>query len=110
MSRESAFTIDFWLMILNDFVSAGVESGDLFSSRTRVVSPAPTAAPTPTPMQAQVPSAGCVGSSLSPGKGLNVGQWLCSTDGRFLLSMQSDGNLVIYQGSAAIWASNTGGR
>ena len=82
---------------------------DKIEGRLALPSPAPTAAPTPTPMQAQVPSAGCVGSSLSPGKGLNVGQWLCSVDGRFLLSMQSDGNLVIYQGSAPIWASNTNG-
>lgn len=82
---------------------------DKIEGRLVLPSSDPTAAPTAAPT-AQVPSAGCVGSSLSPGKGLNVGQWLCSSDGRFLLSMQSDGNLVIYQGSAAIWASNTGGR
>lgn len=53
------------------------------------------------------PRSGCVGESLKPGFGLEVGQWLCSADGRFLLSMQQDGNLVLYQGQKVIWASNT---
>ncbi len=71
---------------------------------------APTAAPPTTQTEVTTNTgSGCVGSSLSPGHGLNTEQWLCSDDRRFLLSMQSDGNLVIYQGSKALWASNTGG-
>jgi hypothetical protein len=38
-------------------------------------------------------------------------QYLQSTDGRFRLIMQTDGNLVLYKnGTQAIWASNTSGR
>lgn len=52
----------------------------------------------------------CVGDRLSQGQELIVGQELCSADGRFVLPMQQDGNLVLYQGvGQAIWSSNTGG-
>jgi len=33
-----------------------------------------------------------------------------SPDRRFLLALQTDGNLVLYQGSTAIWSSGTGGK
>jgi hypothetical protein len=33
-------------------------------------------------------------------------QWI-SCDGRFDLNMQTDGNLVLYEGATALWASNT---
>jgi hypothetical protein len=32
-----------------------------------------------------------------------------SCDGRFTLTMQGDGNLVLYQGGTPLWASNTTG-
>lgn len=39
-----------------------------------------------------------------------VGQGLTSNDGRFHLAIQSDGNLVVYQGSSTVlWAANTSG-
>jgi hypothetical protein len=44
---------------------------------------------------------------LSAGQVLTAGQSLGSCDGRFSLAMQYDGNLVLYQGGGAIWASNT---
>jgi hypothetical protein len=40
-------------------------------------------------------------------QGLAPGQSINSCDNRFTLSMQYDGNLVLYQGSQALWASNT---
>jgi hypothetical protein len=46
-------------------------------------------------------------SRLNAGQRLSRGQSLTSANGRFHLNMQSDGNLVIYDGSSAIWASNT---
>ena len=36
-------------------------------------------------------------------------QGLTSTDGRFHLAIQDDGNLVVYEGSTALWAANTSG-
>jgi len=38
---------------------------------------------------------------------LTPGRSISSCDGRFKLLLQLDGNLVIYQGSRAIWASGT---
>jgi hypothetical protein len=46
---------------------------------------------------------------LGPGHALNNGQSLYSCNGQFRLTMQSDGNLVLYAGSRALWASNTYG-
>jgi pimeloyl-ACP methyl ester carboxylesterase len=57
------------------------------------------------------------GSTTSGGTGklpsggvLSPGQSVISTDGRFRLSYQNDGNLVLYKtGVAALWATNTNG-
>lgn len=38
---------------------------------------------------------------------LNSGQSLTSSDGRFLATMQSDGNFVVYGPTGALWATNT---
>ncbi len=47
---------------------------------------------------------------LSPNQALDAGQSLRSTDGRYELVYQGDGNLVLYDAtSTALWASNTGG-
>ena len=65
---------------------------------------APTTEP-PTPI---VPAPS--GNTLQTGQTLNAGQSVQSNDGRFRLSMQSDGNLVLYhQGVRVLWASNTVG-
>lgn len=44
---------------------------------------------------------------LVPGEQLNRGQFRTSRDGRFKLILQPDGNLVLYQGSYALWNSGT---
>lgn len=46
---------------------------------------------------------------LSAGQGLVVGQTLTSCDGRFSLTLQFDGNLVLYQAGKALWATGTSG-
>lgn len=47
---------------------------------------------------------------LNSGEGLGKGQTLNSCDGRFSLTMQTDGNLVLYQsGGGALWATWTTG-
>lgn len=51
-------------------------------------------------------------AQLLPGQILYAGQGILSSSGRFLLAMQTDGNLVLYDlgnGNVAYWASNTSG-
>ena len=57
----------------------------------------------------------CAGSvstacgTLTANHELTSGQSLTSCNGDYTLTMQGDGNLVLYQGSTALWASNTAG-
>lgn len=44
---------------------------------------------------------------LSAGQSINAGQSLVSRNGRYRLSMQTDGNLVIYNPNGPIWSSGT---
>ena len=44
------------------------------------------------------------------GQGLVAGQSHASCDGRFELAMQTDGNLVLYEGAQALWATATNGK
>lgn len=53
------------------------------------------------------PSTSC--GVLTANQGLYRGQSLTSCDGRFTLSMQDDGNLVLYQSGTPLWASGTVG-
>lgn len=46
---------------------------------------------------------------LGPGQRLNAGWSIKSRDGRYRVVMQSDGNLVLYQSSGAVWATGTNG-
>jgi hypothetical protein len=48
-------------------------------------------------------------NNLQPGQQLTQGQVLRSSDGRFILVMQGDGNLVIYYYNVALWSSVTAG-
>lgn len=54
-----------------------------------------------------------INSSLAPGQSLQSNQSITSPNGRYMLIMQNDGNLVVYKTPAsvanAIWASNTAG-
>ena len=50
------------------------------------------------------------GDTLGRNVNLDQGQWLQSGNGAYRLYVQSDGNLVLYHGGTAIWASNTVGR
>ena len=48
-----------------------------------------------------------VTNHLIPGGMIGNGQLLKSSNGRFMMRMQKDGNLVVYSGSNPIWASRT---
>ncbi|MFT3924524.1 MAG: hypothetical protein QM778_18440 [Myxococcales bacterium] len=47
---------------------------------------------------------------LLTGQGLTPGRSLWSCDGVFQLILQTDGNLVLYQGAKALWSSRTNGK
>lgn len=44
---------------------------------------------------------------LLPGQSLGVGQSIQSGDGRYVLVLQGDGNVVTYEDAAALWNSGT---
>ncbi|ETA71052.1 lectin [Actinospica robiniae] len=64
-----------------------------------------------------VPNPGSSTGGATPGCGqmtgnqqITVNQSITSCDGRFQLILGGDGNLVLYQGSTALWASGTAGQ
>ncbi|MHB8875613.1 MAG: M23 family metallopeptidase [Myxococcaceae bacterium] len=59
------------------------------------------------PPPAPAPAPGC--GMLVPGQSLSRGQAKGSCDGRFVLAMQTDGNLVLYQNGQALWHTHTYG-
>ncbi|MFY0573990.1 SGNH/GDSL hydrolase family protein [Cystobacter fuscus] len=65
-----------------------------------------TATPS-TPLPPVQPPTEC--GALSPGQGLSRGQSLVSCDGRFSLTLQNDGNLVLYHGSTPLFSTGTVG-
>lgn len=64
-----------------------------------------SAPPAPTEKAPAKPTAKC--GILHAGEGLLRGESMPSCDGRFKLSMQHDGNLVLYEGKKALWATAT---
>jgi LysM repeat protein len=48
-------------------------------------------------------------SSLNAGQSLSVGQELKSDNGKYTLTLQQDGNLVLSEGGKAVWAAGTDG-
>ncbi len=50
------------------------------------------------------------GDTMQPGQVLNPGQAIASSDGRYRFIYQTDGNLVLYDGGTALWASATNGK
>jgi hypothetical protein len=67
----------------------------------------PGAAPSGTPSCTSSTSGSC--GELTANQELTSNQSLASCNGDYSLIMQSDGNLVLYQGSTALWASGTVG-
>ena len=62
-----------------------------------------------TPVAADLPSTDCV-QGWTQGETLHVGTLSSSCDGRFALTLQSEGNLALYQGTTPLWTSGTNGR
>lgn len=61
----------------------------------------------PSILLAPQPATAC--GTLTANQGLYPGQTLTSCDGRFTLTMQNDGNLVLYYSGSALWSSGTAG-
>jgi GH25 family lysozyme M1 (1,4-beta-N-acetylmuramidase) len=55
------------------------------------------------------PAAPTACGALAPGQGMVRGESVRSCDGRFTFAMQTDGNLVYYDGAKAIWNTGTEG-
>ena len=51
-----------------------------------------------------------IGQDLVPGGVLRPGDYLISTTGNSILTLQADGNLVLYRNGVAVWYSGTNGR
>ncbi|MCX4247350.1 peptidoglycan DD-metalloendopeptidase family protein [Paraliomyxa miuraensis] len=64
--------------------------------------------PEPPPVPPAPPPAGC--GTMLVDEALYANEALTSCDGRFNLVMQGDGNLVLYQGSNALWHTQTHGQ
>lgn len=53
---------------------------------------------------------GIVGSSVGPYNSMPPGSSLLSANGQYSFHVQTDGNLVVYKGSTALWGSRTDGQ
>jgi hypothetical protein len=94
------------------FVTAGNERGVTDASQT-LVTERSNVVVIPFPANSGVsfvfgPAAPACGA-IASGAGLASGQGVSSCDGRFQLTMQGDGNLVLNQSGASLWASATPG-
>jgi hypothetical protein len=76
---------------------------------TTPTTPTPPPPTVTTPTGPGDPTPAPPGNTLSVGQTLTPGEFLLSPDGQYELVMQTDGNLVEYQGSSVLWASGTGG-
>lgn len=66
-----------------------------------------SAAPGAQPEAASAGSRSSQETELVAGSELEAGSWLASSNGRYRLAMQADGNLVLYWEGRPMWASNT---
>jgi hypothetical protein len=92
-----ACSTDFYLRITND--GGRMLKGEIALTKVLPTSPEPSS------------GGGTAGScgELTANVSLTANQSLASCNGDYSLIMQSDGNLVLYQGGTALWASNTVG-
>jgi len=92
----TACSADYYLRLTND--GGRMLKGQIALTATRPTLPVPTTSTT----------GGC--GALGVNQNLTVNQSLLSCDGRFKLILGGDGNLVLYQGSTALWSANTAGK
>ncbi|NKI95223.1 xylosidase/arabinosidase [Rhizobacter sp. SG703] len=87
---------------------ARVYSGQVANGATMPANPGPGSTTEPPAPPPPPPVSGC--GVVPANTLLPVNRPLNSCDGRFQLWMQSDGNLVLYQGNQPLWSSGTAGK
>jgi RHS repeat-associated protein len=101
------------------FTSTGKGAGANWPVASSYNAPAPSAFWSTGTVQtpnSKTASPGCLGSTLTAGQNLLLGQCLNSADGRFVLALGTDGNLVLYDDTpdpnpwTVLWSTGTNGR
>ena len=90
----TACSADYYLRLTND--GGRMLKGEIALTATRPTSPEPTT------------TAGC--GAMTANQQITVNQSILSCDGRFQLILGGDGNLVLYEGSTALWSAGTAGK
>ncbi len=101
----TACSTDYYLRLTND--GGRMLKGEIALTATR---PTPPAASTTTPSPSPTASATAGCGMLTANQTFAVNQPILSCDGRFKLVLGGDGNLVLYQGSSALWSAKTYGK
>ena len=95
----TACSADYYLRLTND-------GGKMLKGQIALTSTRPTS-----PTGGSNGGGGGTGcGSMAANTQLTANQSTTSCDGRFKLILQGDGNLVLYEGSTALWASGTAGK
>ena len=90
----TACSADYYLRLTND--GGRMLKGQIALTATRPTSPEPVA------------TGGC--GAMTANQQITVNQSIESCDGSYTLILGGDGNLVLYQGSDALWSSGTAGK
>jgi hypothetical protein len=101
----TACSSDYYLRLTND--GGRMLKGQIALTATRPTSPV-GGTPTPSPSPTGSATASC--GMLSANQTFGVNQPILSCDGRFKFILGGDGNLVLYQGSTALWSAKTYGK
>jgi hypothetical protein len=111
----TACSTDYYLRLTND--GGRMLKGQIALTATRPTPPvASTTTPSPSPSASATATATATASAtagcgmLTANQTVAVNQPIVSCDGRFKLVLGGDGNLVLYQGSTALWSAKTYGK
>jgi hypothetical protein len=111
----TACSSDYYLRLTND--GGRMLKGEIALTATRPTPPvASTTTPSPSPSASATATATATASAtagcgmLTANQTFAVNQPIDSCDGRFKLVLGGDGNLVLYQGSTALWSAKTYGK
>ena len=109
----TACSTDYYLRLTND--GGRMLKGEIALTATRPTPPvASTTTPSPSPSASATATATATATAgcgvLTANQTVAVNQPIVSCDGRFKLVLGGDGNLVLYQGSTALWSAKTYGK